>query len=193
VPSPDELDFRWLGGRLSLNFTATVGERWRGCFERLREPADLARWFVEAGLTREAVPLTAVRLTQARSLREALYHLFTDVRTAAAPDVEDLALVNRWATRAVPGAALHADNGALTLAPPPVDAAGLLTMVARDGVDLLAGRAAHRIKECGRHDCALLFLDDSPAAARRWCSMEACGARSKMAAYRQRHNRETPP
>ena len=149
----EERAFRWWGGRLSLNFTATVGERWRDGFERLREPADLARWFAEAGLTRDAVPVTPVRLTQARALREALYHLCTDVRTASAPAPADLAVVNRWAARAVPGATLRLAGGALTSAPPPADAAGLLSRVAGDGVDLLAGPAAHRIKECGRPEC----------------------------------------
>lgn len=90
-------------------------------------------------------------------------------------------------------AALRLADGALTSATPPVDAAGLLTKVARDGVDLPAGPADHRIKECGRPDCALLFLDESPAGARRWCSMETCGARSKMAAYRQRLDPEALP
>jgi predicted RNA-binding Zn ribbon-like protein len=182
----DDLAFRWRGGRLSVNFTATVGERWRGCFERLREPADLARWFREAGLTNDAVAISAVRLTQARQLREALYRLFTAVRTAGSPEATDVAVVNRWATRPVAGAALRLDGGELARSPAPVDASGLLGMVARDGVDLLTGPLAGRIRECARDDCALLFVDESRAGARRWCAMDACGARSKMSTYRQR-------
>ena len=45
-----ELVFRFTSGRLCLAFCATVGERWRRSFERLRTPADLTRWLVEAGL-----------------------------------------------------------------------------------------------------------------------------------------------
>ncbi len=182
----EELAFRWRGGRLSVNFTATVGERWRGCFERLRQPADLARWFSEAGLTEDAVAISAVRLTQARQLREALYRLFTAVRTAGSPEATDVAVVNRWATRPVAGAALRLDRGRLARSPAPVDACGLLGMVARDGVDLVTGPLAGRIRECARDDCALLFVDESRAGARRWCAMGACGARSKMSTYRRR-------
>ena len=185
--------FRWRGGRLSVNFTATVGERWRGCFERLRQPADLARWFIEAGLTDDAVAVSAARLTQARQLREALYRLLTAVRTAGLPETTDVAVVNRWATRPVAGVALRLHRGSLTPSPAPVDASGLLGMVARDGVDLLTGPLAGRIKECAREDCALLFVDESRAGARRWCAMDACGARSKMSAYRRRRSDGTSP
>ena len=187
VMAAEELAFRWRGGRLSLNFTATVGERWRGRFERLREPADLVRWFHEAGLTDASVAVTMTRLRQARQLREALYRLFIAVRTATAPQATDLELVNRWATRPVPGPALLVRHNRLASSPAPPEATTLLTAVARDAVDLVTGPLADRIKECDRHDCALLFLDESRAAARRWCSMDACGARSKMSAYRRRH------
>ena len=186
VVSAEELAFRWRGGRLSLNFTATVGERWRDGFERLREPADLVRWFNEAGLTDASVAVTSARLGHARQLREALYRLFVAVRTASAPQAADLDLVNRWATRPVPGPALVLRDDRLASSPASPDTAALLTAVARDGVDLMTGPLAGRIRECDRHDCALLFVDESRAAARRWCSMDACGARSKMSAYRHR-------
>ena len=186
----EELAFRWRGDRLSLNFTATVGERWRGRIERLREPADLARWFSEAGLTDRSVTVTSARLRQARQLREALYRLFTAVRTDAPPQAEDLDLVNRWATRPVPGPALLLRGDRLASSSAPPDATALLSAVARDAVYLVTGSLAGRIRECGRDDCALLFVDESRAAVRRWCSMDTCGARSKMSAYRRRHGGE---
>ncbi|HEX5202709.1 MAG TPA: ABATE domain-containing protein [Actinoplanes sp.] len=184
-----ELAFRWRGGRPALDFTATVGERWRGRFERLREPADLARWFGEAGLTDAAVAVSPARLRQARQLREALYRLFTAVRTAAAPNPADVDLVHRWATRPAPGPGLMLLGDRLAPAPAPPDATALLTAVARDAADLVTGPLAARIRECDRPDCALLFVDESRAGARRWCSMDTCGARSKMSVYRSRHGR----
>jgi predicted RNA-binding Zn ribbon-like protein len=108
------------------------------------------------------------------------------LRTASIPQAEDLAVVNRWATRPVGGAALRLQAGQLKLSPAPADGAALLTVVARDGVDVLTGPLAGRLRECARDDCALLFVDKSRAGARRWCSMEACGTQSKMSAYRRR-------
>jgi predicted RNA-binding Zn ribbon-like protein len=181
-----ELAFRWRGGRVSLNFTATVGERWRGRIERLREPADLARWFVEAGLATVRVPVGDDDLAQARQLREALYRVFTAVRTAAAPLAADVTTIDGWAVRAAPGTGLRLRAGRLRAVPATLDIPGLLTVVARDGVDLVTGDAARRIRECAREDCALLFVDTSRAGARRWCAVDACGARSRMSAYRGR-------
>ncbi|OXM60446.1 CGNR zinc finger domain-containing protein [Amycolatopsis vastitatis] len=169
--------FRWHGGRLSVNFTATLGMRWGPVVERLREPADLARWFRDADMTGELVEVSAADLAEARDLREALYALFVGMST-------DVSLVNRWLANPVPSGTLEVVSGKLTRLPPDTDARGLLGLVARDGADLLTGPWAHRIHECERPDCSLLFVDESRAGARRWCSMETCGARSKMARYR---------
>src|SRR4051794_30430910 len=183
---PEELAFRWRGGRVSLNFTATVGERWRDGIERLREPADLARWFVEAELTPARGPVTNAELAHARALREALYRVFTAVRTAELPAPADVATIDGWAVRPVSGTGLGLTDGRLHAVPASLDASGLLTVVARDGVDLVTGESASRIRECARDHCALLFLDTSRAGARRWCAVDACGARSRMSAYRGR-------
>lgn len=169
--------FRWHGGRHSVDFTATLGKRWGPVVERLPEPADLARWFQEAGMTGELVEISTTDLADARELREALYALFTGSST-------DVSLVNRWLARPVESGLLEAGSGKLTRLAPTTDARGLLALVARDGADLLTGPWAHRIRECERPDCSLLFVDESRAGARRWCSMETCGARSKMARYR---------
>ena len=43
-----------------------------------------------------------------------------------------------------------------------------------------------RLKSCPGHLCGWAFYDRSPAARSRWCSMQVCGAREKMRAYRGR-------
>lgn len=47
-----------------------------------------------------------------------------------------------------------------------------------------------RLKSCDGHLCGWAFYDRSPSGRSRWCSMQLCGARSKMRAYRNRA--ETP-
>ncbi len=172
-------EFRWHGGRLSVDFTATLGKRWGPVVERVSGPADLARWFMEAGMSTEPAEVSATHLAEALELREALYRLFTGAST-------DIAVVNRWIARPVAGSLLQIAAGTLTRLAPATDTRGLLGLLARDGADLLTGPWAHRIRECAREDCSLLFVDESRAGARRWCSMETCGARSKMARYRSR-------
>jgi predicted RNA-binding Zn ribbon-like protein len=58
--------------------------------------------------------------------------------------------------------------------------------VARDAVALVRGPLLERVKKCENPDCSLLFLDDSQARRRRWCSMERCGNLAKVAGYRSR-------
>jgi predicted RNA-binding Zn ribbon-like protein len=44
-----------------------------------------------------------------------------------------------------------------------------------------------RIRRCANPTCVLYFYDTSRNGTRRWCSMEGCGSRVKMARHYQRH------
>jgi predicted RNA-binding Zn ribbon-like protein len=48
-----------------------------------------------------------------------------------------------------------------------------------------AGRAG-RLKVCRATDCLWVYYDRSPGNNSIWCSMDICGARHKMRAYRSR-------
>jgi predicted RNA-binding Zn ribbon-like protein len=187
---PDrELAFRWRGGHPVLDFTATVGERWRRGIERLRRPEDLARWMREAGLVDGDLSVTQEQLEAARELREALYGVATAVRTGTRPRRKDLQLVNRWATEPLPSRTLSVGSQGVGVRRGRDSVDDWLAWLAREGVELLGGPSARRVKECAGDECALLFLDESRGASRRWCSMDDCGVRSKMAAYRARRER----
>jgi len=183
-PGAPELAFRFRGGRLCLNFTATVGERWRRGFERLRLPADLSRWFNEVGTTTMDVPVSWRTLRAARELREAIFRLMVAQVDGRQGPAGDLALVNAWAAKAPPAPQLRRERGRWVSSMAGVTATQLLALVARDAVDLLAGPDAVRLSRCASKQCGLLFLDTSRTRSRRWCSMNDCGARDKMARYR---------
>jgi predicted RNA-binding Zn ribbon-like protein len=183
--SPDELAFRVQSGRVCLDLAATVGERWRRSFERLREPSDLGRWLKEARLLEDEPRVTPGQLRAVRELREAIYRT-AKLAGARRPDRADLEEINRWAAKAPLAPRLSRDGRTVTwTAARPVDAA--LATIARDAIDLFSGPLATRVRECARPDCALLFVDTSRPGRRRWCSMETCGNRTKTAAYRARH------
>jgi hypothetical protein len=44
-----------------------------------------------------------------------------------------------------------------------------------------------RMKACRADDCRWAFLDTSKNRSRAWCSMDSCGNRAKVHAYRRRH------
>lgn len=68
-------------------------------------------------------------------------------------------------------------------------AGAALATVARDAVTLVGSPLVGRVKECQNPECSLLFLDDSQARRRRWCSMDRCGNLAKVAGYRSRGRR----
>jgi predicted RNA-binding Zn ribbon-like protein len=44
-----------------------------------------------------------------------------------------------------------------------------------------------RLKACRADGCRWAFLDTAKNRSRAWCSMQSCGNRAKVAAYRERH------
>ncbi|MEU0031539.1 ABATE domain-containing protein [Streptomyces sp. NPDC006335] len=188
APADPALAFPFIGGRPCLDFAATLGKRHAVPLERLPDTAALARWFTEAGLTTGADPVrvTARDLTQARLLRESLYCLVRAAMAGRDPDPSDVERVN--AAAAQPDLAPQLGPARWTARSP---ARAALATVARDAVLLVRGPLLERVKECENPDCSLLFLDDSQARRRRWCSMDRCGNLAKIAGYRSRSRAAT--
>lgn len=183
----DELAFNFRSAQLCLAFVATVGERWRGNYERLRNPEDLARWYREVGLLDETITVTQSGLDAARTLREAIHRSAKALIAGHRPADADEALINAAATE--PPLIPALSRGARRLRAPETDAqAAALSTVARDAIDLFAGEYAGRIRECASPECALLFVDTSRPGRRRWCSSTACGSKDRSAAYRRRQH-----
>ncbi|WP_393074173.1 CGNR zinc finger domain-containing protein [Streptomyces sp. LN704] len=185
--------FPFIGGRPALNFVATLGKRHTTPLERLPDPAALARWITEAGLHTGAddgpVRITEADLGHARTLREAVYRVVRAAMLEEAPDPDDVTRVNEAAALPdlAPQFAEPYDGPRPVLrwtAGRPGPAA--LATVARDAVLLIGGPLLGRVKECENPTCSLLFLDDSQARRRRWCSMDRCGNLAKVAGYRSR-------
>jgi predicted RNA-binding Zn ribbon-like protein len=174
--------FRFRAGRPSLDFCATLLWRHRGPVEQLRQPQDLACWLSEAGLCDRQAVATQDDLTQARSLREAAYRLFQAHLGDEPLLAADIATVNTAARRPGPAPELTTRRQIRWLSDEPVLAA--LSAVGRDCIDLLAGAAADRIRECAAPDCAFLFLDTSRPGARRWCAANRCGNRQHVRDHR---------
>ena len=68
-------------------------------------------------------------------------------------------------------------------------AESILAPVAEAAASLLTAADIKLVKRCEGESCVLWFFDQTKSHHRRWCSMEICGNRHKVAAYRERRHR----
>ncbi|HEY6639913.1 MAG TPA: ABATE domain-containing protein [Nitrospiraceae bacterium] len=66
----------------------------------------------------------------------------------------------------------------------------LLGPVAEAACDLLCYGNLAYVKKCENPACVLYFYDGTKNHSRRWCSMKACGNRTKVAAFYQRRRQD---
>jgi len=199
------VSFRFDAGAVCLDFAHTGGEGRYAVFETLHEPADLGEWLAQPPLAAVlTVPATTQELAAAKVLRQAIWdasHAQAGHRPLPAAAV---AAINRAAAAPPLTPELTTSSTAvapLTPAPAgvivaagwaaPVRATQALSTMAREMIELLSGSFSGRIRECASGDCPLVFVDTSRPGARRWCSMERCGNRHKLRAFRAR--RATDP
>lgn len=175
--------FTFISGNLGLDLAGTVQHRRSDRTDLLRDPAELARWTVEAGILDVPPPVGDAELAAGKTVREAIYRLAVGVVPGGAlPSEEDRRLVNRIA--AGPPASVRLNGAGRVERDGDLDAA--LSTVAREAVQLLGGPRAVQIKECGGEVCTRLYVDASRGSSRRWCDMHECGNRAKAAGFRAR-------
>ena len=146
---------------------------------------EAARWLTAARLMPADSPLTGAQHGALLELREAIRQVLgghTDQR-------HDLEAASRLTMALAPCRLVVA-----------VDPAGGVRLVSADhdyfsrvigGVAATIAEAAAvgtwaRLKCCPGTRCGWAFYDRSASSRSRWCSMQVCGARSKMRAYRGR-------
>jgi predicted RNA-binding Zn ribbon-like protein len=178
------MTFSFHRGSLALDLVGTVGGRASPApEERLPDPEALAEWLGEAGFP---VPARVEErdLEDARALREALARLANDAIEGRRLGRAALARVNAAARGVRHGSlVLDADGGRAWAADDAVRLA--LGRVAEDGI-LVLSDARDRLARCELPGCGALLLSRSRSDRRRWCSMETCGNRAKVAAFRAR-------
>ncbi|MFF9647100.1 CGNR zinc finger domain-containing protein [Kitasatospora aureofaciens] len=190
LTTPGGSSFLFDPGALCLELLTTGGPGDLFRFEALHRPSDLTDWLPRSRLRLPAgaVRITAEQLTDARTLRDALWRLATARAHGTTGTAADHAALNRAAAHPPLVPQIAPDGTAA--APLPADGAQLVSTLARDAIALLTGPYADRIRECGAHNCRLLFVDTSRPGRRRWCSMERCGNRNKVRALRARRDSE---
>jgi predicted RNA-binding Zn ribbon-like protein len=176
------------GGRPAMDFVNTRRERWNRDVECLVTPDDLGAWLMRTGLLPAPMTVRAGVLEEAIALREAIdacvrAAVAGEVPPAAAVTLIDDHLVNAGARPQLTLAGGLPVLGERAPADSPRRALGTLAL---DAARMLGTAERDRIRICASETCSARFFDRSPAAARRWCSMNACGNREKAQRHRSR-------
>lgn len=189
---------------LSIQFVNTVAWRLRNPGEeKLPSPEALLDWFRAVGLVS---PSYSVRLRshwrtrpdearplyeKAIVLREAVYQLFRSRLATQQFSEPHVAILNATLRAGAPGLRVAPVRGLMVWSPtfPHTSPADLLKPIAWSATDLLTGRRrAQKIRQCqDDRGCGWLFVDESRAQNRRWCSMGDCGNRAKARRHYRRH------
>jgi predicted RNA-binding Zn ribbon-like protein len=193
--------FLFVGNHLFLDFLNTHPVQNAEARELLSDFSALLRWFIAAGLlsSRQMTTLQqwdgsarAGRFLKAvREFREELrndivaWERAGRVRGRTIGDLNGLMANHPMLVRLK-------ENGSSTLAMEswfearqPED---LFAPLAHSAAMLFASMDRSRIRQCG--NCVLHFYDTSKKGTRRWCSMQLCGNKLKVAAYATRRRTE---
>jgi predicted RNA-binding Zn ribbon-like protein len=192
-PNPESISqgewarFIFVAGILCIDFTQTGGETGKRAFwERFHAPSDLADWFSASPLQLDNVQVSPEEFATALSLREAIWRAAQAIRQNKPPQAEDVDTINSIA--ALPDLTPQLASDSLTQAwHSPATATAILSLIARDAIDLFTGDLRYRIRECENPNCGLMFVDASRPGQRRWCLMKRCGNMIKTSRYRKRH------
>lgn len=180
---------------LSIRFVNTVAWRLRDPVEeRVASPEAVLKWLLDARLLDRSSFLTikarwkrAPRqgkafFKAALALREAIYSLFVARIEDKKADCAATGILNMHLAGSMRHLALISSQRRLewktssgAIAPE-----ALLRPIAWSAAGLLTGPRAKRVKQCqDERGCGWLFIDESRAQNRRWCSMGDCGNLAK--------------
>lgn len=192
--------FNLSGGSVSLNFINTLWRRRAPDRTELLDSYDALLAFAEQaglisdrdyldlqGLAQAEPELSDATLTEARTLRETLYRIFSAIAQGDHVAEADLQTIESWAARACSSGSLVSSAGRYDWEfVSSDDLRRPLWPIALKSVELLRSSELGRVRECAAKDCGWMFIDQSRNQSRRWCDMASCGNRAKAARYRQR-------
>lgn len=192
--------FLFVGNHLALDFVNTLPIQDGMPIELLSDFSDCVRWMQAAGLihANDAArlhkewgdsPRSQRMVEGARELRERLRKEIIRWENGDAIQNATVAELNRlmrdypMMTRLKMKEKCFATDSWFE----PIRPENLFAPLAYGATMLFANEDRTRVRQCG--NCVLHFLDTSKKGTRRWCSMQLCGNRLKVAAYAARQRK----
>ncbi len=185
-------DFLWVGNTPSLDFVNTEIVRNGRIIDLLGGPDDLPAWLRYAGFDLQAQTGGARRLKAglllARQFRTILRQgLDQLVKTRSLP-LDVISAINEHLERAHERGKLVKRAQGVELCPywHIESAADYVAPIATSFARFIADADVSRVRKCKNPACILFFYDTSKSGTRAWCSLDICGNKMRMAAFRGR-------
>ena len=189
--------FLFVGNHLALDFLNSCPVQNGEPMELLPDFSAVLRWFRAAGVLRPRETASLSRhweeSAQARRIVETIRELRERLRTevlgweqngkvhqAIITELNQLMSEHPMLTRLN----TSGRTASLDLWFQPRRPEDFLAPLAHSAAELFAHADHNRVRKCG--NCVLHFYDTSKKGTRRWCSMQLCGNRLKVAAYAAR-------
>jgi predicted RNA-binding Zn ribbon-like protein len=151
---------------------------------------DVLYWLEKTGLAPEEEPQVArgALLVEARSLREMLRPMLSRRKDGKRIDLTPL---NAYMTQALSYPQLVTGSGGLRVERRRLagSAQQILAPVAEAAAEFFAKADFNLVRACEGKGCILWFYDRTKSHRRRWCSMQLCGNRHKVEAFRERQRK----
>jgi predicted RNA-binding Zn ribbon-like protein len=189
--------FLFVANRRILDFLNTRPVLAQGATELLPDFHALERWFIAAGIvsTKRAKtllqswrnsPEAAAFLEDLLAFRERLRDAVLRMEGGSAPSDEFVREMNARLLQHPSTTVLRKREERIVHEPlfDPQRLADLWTPLLYDAAVLVSEPETHRLRRC--EACVVHFFDTSKKGSRRWCSMNICGNKLKVAAYQRR-------
>jgi predicted RNA-binding Zn ribbon-like protein len=165
--------------------------------ELLPDARALERWFIASGMVKSSRTKAIIRgwrqstratafLEQLIAFRERLRDAVARIESGSSPSDAFVAEVNARMIRHPLYTSIQKRGGMIVRETSfePTEPADLWAPIIAATADLLAETEWSRIRKC--ESCIVQLFDVSKKGSRRWCSMNICGNKLKVAAYQQR-------
>ncbi len=190
--------FLFVGNQLALDFLNTKPVLESEPQELLPNAAALERWLIASGIVTSQKNRALVRAWRDSRPGEAFVHKLIAFRERLR------GAVLRLEAGSMPGAFLAEMNVLLKTYPQRMSLRKEGSQVVRDvffqpqkpedvwapivsaTAELLSQLEPSRVRKCESESCIVHFYDTSKKGSRRWCSMNICGNKLKVAAYQRR-------
>ncbi|SCZ57581.1 Conserved protein containing a Zn-ribbon-like motif, possibly RNA-binding [Epibacterium ulvae] len=178
--------FQFVGNDLVLDFVNTRPVLDGVEHDLITTPQNLAQWLHESSAPPTSTHWNESDFMSALHLRDALSLVLAALAAQSVPPPQAVQDVNAYLVDFTLNIQLNHSEAGYHIQPIQTEMSprAFLAFLAKQAIDLVTAQDANRVRKCADLSCVLMFKDTSKSGRRRWCSMETCGNRNKVAAFR---------